>query len=190
MNEEGVLDYLEQGVTETEQKDSELKLLSNMVKRLDEKRKSIALIEHQLSEEKEGERKMSEEEIPNLMLSKNLMSITTEDGFKVTIKEELRASLPKKDEIKRSTALKWILGNGGESIIKERLEVEDPEEVIKAYLREQGVPFRFVRDIHNRTLVSFMKGLLGMTKGSLQTIELSEIPLELNPYSYKKTTIK
>ena len=122
------LGYLEQGDTPAEPQDSELKQLSRMAKVLDEKRKTIALMEQQLKDAKAEERKISEEEIPNLMLSKNLTAITTEDGFKITIKEELKAYLPK-DELKRSTALKWILTNNGEGIIKERIEVEEPDKV-------------------------------------------------------------
>ena len=171
------------------QTDSELKQLSNLAKVLAEKRKAIALIEDQLSKAKEEERKISEEEIPMLMLSKNLTSITTEDGFKITVKDELKAYLPK-DEVKRSVALRWIISNNGEPIIKHRIEVDDPEKQLTDYLKEKMIPFRNIRDIHNRTLVSFIKGLLGMTKGSLQTVELLEIPPELGPYPYKKTTIK
>ena len=169
--------------------DMELKKLSSMVDILAEKRKQISLMEDQLKQAKAEERKIGEEEIPTFMLSKGLTAITTESGFKVSVKEELKAYLPK-EPIKRSVALKWVVANDGEGIIKDKIEVEEPEQSIVTYLNENNIPYRHIRDINNRTLVAYMKGLLGISKGSLQTVELSEIPAELGAYVYNKTTIK
>ncbi len=169
--------------------DNDLKQLSNLVKVLSEKRREVSLLEDQLKQLKGEERKLSEEEIPEFMQTKGLSALTTEDGFKVSIKEDLKAYLPK-DPIKRSTALRWIVGNGGESIIKDKVEIEEPEQLLETFLKENGIPYKHLRDVHNRTLVAYMKGLLGISKGSLQTVEISEIPVELGAYMYKKTTIK
>lgn len=181
------LSFLEK--EEEKSSDVELKKLSDLVDVLSEKRKQISLIEDQLKSAKDEERKLSEEEIPTFMLSKGLTAITTDSGFKVSIKENLKAYLPK-DPIKRSVALKWIITNDGESIIKDKIEIEEPEVVLETYLKDMGIPFRHIRDIHNSTLVAYMKGLLGLSKGSLQTVELSEVPDELGAYIYNKTTIK
>ena len=173
-----------------EQPDSnELSELSKMVELLIEQRRTVSLMEENLKKEKEKERKLSEDDIPSFMSLRGLKSLTTEKGFKVEVKEDLKAYLPKND-VEKSIVLKWIIENGGESIIKDQIIIEEPEEKVKIFLKENGIPFLSLKDIHNRTLVSFLKGLLGLSKGSLQEVEYGDLPEELHPYLYNKTIIK
>ena len=181
------LQFLEQEPEKTE--DKELKEVSSLVARLNERRLQIALLVEQISNIKKEERALSEEEIPNFMKSRGLTSIVTTEGFKVTVKEDLKAYLPK-NPIERNIALRWIAENGGAGIIKEKVQVDDPEQEVVEWLKYNSVPFQYLRDVNNRTMVAFMKSLLGISKGSLQTIEFGDIPPQLKPYVYNKTTIK
>lgn len=174
---------------EATNKNNDLKKLSDLITVLNAKRKEINLIDDQLKILRKEEKVISEVEIPEYMASRNWESITTKEGFKVTVKESLKAYLPK-EPLNRSTALRWIIKNKGASIIKNKLEIEDPEVNVVNFLTVNNVPFKKIQDIHNSTLVSFMKGLLGISKGSLQTVELSEVPEELGAYMFNKTTIK
>ena len=179
------LNYLE----EKDEDIDSLEELAVLVEKLVAKRKNIEFLEEQLTVAKKFERLLSQEEIPSLLLKNNLTSITLESGEQITIIENLRVSLPK-NSLNRSVVLKWLIENGGENMIKKELVIDEPEEHIKQYLKKCGVPFIASQDIHAQTLKAFFKSKLGIAKGSLQEIEISDVPKEANLFVFKETKIK
>ena len=171
-------------------KNTTLLKLSSLCKMLKENRKSINHLEMQLAEAKENERLLSQEEIPMLLLSNGIDSLSLEDGSKVSIQEKLRISLPKKDQMKRSLIMKWIINNGGASIIKRELKIEEPEKGVIDFLKENNVFFEDKKDIHSSTLKAWLSSKLGMSKNSLQEIEIGDVPPEANLFIFKETKIK
>lgn len=182
------LSFLEDTPVQSEEGD--LKLLSEYVSALKEKRQKIDFLEDQLKALKEEERKMSREVIPDFLLSKNLETIGLATGETVQIQKELSVALPKKDILKRKIVLNWIIENGGAGIIKEVLSVEEPETVVFNFLEENGIPFSHDKDIHHSTLKAWFKEQLGMKKGQLQKIEVGDVPTEANLFIYNETKIK
>jgi len=184
----GRFDFLEHVESPTPEND--LKKLSKLSIFLKEKRKIIALLEMQLAEAKENERQLSQEEIPMLLLRNSVTSINLEDGSKVSIQEKIRVSLPKKDFIKRNTVMKWIIENGGANIIKRELKIEEPEKGVIDFLKENNIFFEDKKDIHASTLKAWLSSKLGMSKNSLQEIEVGDVPIEANLFIFKETKIK
>jgi len=163
--------------------------LSHLAQELVTTRKDINLIEESLKLAKELERKLSQEDIPNLLLQRGLMSITLDTGEKIEVAEDVTASLPK-DFIKRKIVLRWLIKNGGGPLIKEELRVEEPEKALMQYLEEMDIPYENIRDVHHSTFKAFFRSKLGITKGSLQEIEVGDVPKEVNLFVFKKTKIK
>ncbi len=166
-----------------------LKEISRAVNALLNVRKDIDQLEEQLKVIKKDEVQLSQEEVPNLLLERGLTSITLESGEKIEISEDLHASLSK-DPTKRKIVLKWLVKNGGAGMIKEELTVEEPEKSLLDYLVEEEIPFAKIFDVHHSSLRAFLKSKLGITKGSLQEIEIGDIPKEANIFVFKKTKIK
>lgn len=167
-----------------------LEELGNKVNALLNKRKEIAFMEEKLEEANKKEKELSEDEIPMLLLSRGLSSIKLKTGEKVEIIEKLAAGIPKKDKLKRAAIFKWLIENKGAYLVKKELIVDEPEDSIINFLREKGIPFSNELNVNTNSFKAFLSDKLGMKKGSLQTLELSEIPKEANPYIYKKTDIK
>jgi len=184
----GRFDFLENIETSTPEDD--LKKLSKLSIFLKEKRKIISQLEMQLAEAKENERQLSQEEIPMLLLKNNITSVNLEDGSEVSIQEKIRVSLPKKDVMKRITIMKWIIENGGANIIKRELKIEEPEKGVIDFLKENNVFFEDKKDIHASTLKAWFSSKLGMSKNSLQEIEIGDVPIEANLFIFKETKIK
>jgi len=169
---------------------NDLELLSAKVILLKEKQTKIKELEADLEQLEQEERILSREDIPEFLLSRRLKAIEMEDGTKIKIEEKISLGLPKKDVVKRKTVFTWLRGNGGDGIIKNELKIVDPEESVKDYLLENKIPFALIDDIHYQTLKSFVSGKLGLKKGTLAEIEVSDVPEELNLFIYKETKVK
>ncbi|MEJ2248063.1 MAG: hypothetical protein P8Y70_00200 [Candidatus Lokiarchaeota archaeon] len=169
---------------------SELQELVVLCDKLRYVEKEIQKYEDYLATLKNRKRKLSSEEIPNFLLTKGISSLTLENGLKISIKEQVYISLPKKDLSKRKSALKWIIEKGGANIIKNEVRIEDPENRVLKLLKDNNVLFNQFQDIHSSTIKAWISRKLGVSKNSIQEIELSEIPNELNVYIDKQTIIK
>jgi hypothetical protein len=168
----------------------DLKTLSTLCDRLKEKRKEIALMELQLKSLKETERKLGQEEIPNLLFSKGISSLSLEDGSTVTVRESVKVSIAKTDKQKRAEAFKWIIENGGAGIIKRELRIEEPEQQTITFLKDNSIAFDDKKDIHHSTLKAWFSSKLGISKNSLQEIEMGDVPSSINLFMYNETKIK
>lgn len=152
-------------------------------------RKDIDFAELQLKGLNEKEEGLSREEIPQLLLERGLTSITMDTGEKVSIDEKIHVTLPK-DPSRRRTVLAWLINQGGEHLIKKELKVEEPERKVVDFLIKNGIPHVTEETIHSASLKAFIQAKLGIAKGSLQEIEVGEVPKEANLFVYNETKIK
>ena len=67
--------------------------------------------------------------------------------------------------------------------------MEEPEKHIIVYLREKAVPFESKLTVNTNSFKAFLSEKLGMKKGSLQTLEIQDVPKEANPFIYKETKL-
>lgn len=182
-------DFLEQDEEFNTEDSPMLKELGLLVEALKDTQEEIADIEEDLKKLKEKERELSREEIPTLLLSNGMKSIELQEGGKLIVNEKLTCALPK-DPVKRKTCLRWIISQNGSGIISNDIIINDPEKSLLEELKKQGIPISKQHNVNAATLKSFVSGLLGIKKGSLPKIELSDIPSELNVFIYKETKIK
>lgn len=104
-----------------------------------------------------------EDTIPNLMSEAGQDDIKTVDGVRVTIKETLRASIPK---AKTAEALAWLIKHGQSAIIKRefglkfgRDEADKADEALNAIVAAGFMPSD-KQSVHSGTLSSTLKELI------------------------------
>jgi len=166
-----------------------LSKLGEKVKELIDKRKAVGFLDIKLKEAKSEEKILSGETIPDLLLGCGLTSLILDTGEKITVNEKLAVTMPKKDIRKRQVVFKWLIEIGGEHLIKKELIVEEAEKHIVDYLREKAVPFENKLNVNTNSLKAFLAEKLGMKKGSLQTLEIQDVPRETSPFIYKETKL-
>ena len=90
--------------------------------KLKQKEDEIAAIEEQLKTKKAEADDISSRVIPELLAEQGLTELKLQDGSKVSVKKEFRATLPK-DDIRREAAYKWLRDQGLGDIIKNNVFV-------------------------------------------------------------------
>lgn len=174
---------------EPEEKATALGQVMAPIQRLIELRKTIAEKEDELSDLNAQERLLSREEIPAILLQHGLSSLDLANGLRVTIKEELDVSLPKNEE-GRKIVLKWLSEKGGADLIKDSLTMTDPDQDIRDILADRGIIFEERKDVNTMSFKAWFRRALGMTKGSIASVAITDVPAEANLFLYKKTEIK
>lgn len=120
----------------------------------------VALAEDALATAKATLRDIAERRLPELMDAAEMAEFTTRDGIKVSVKEVIRASLPKGREM---AAFEWLHTHEHEGLIKNEFKIPlgsgDMElaERLRAALQDLQVEFEQKRTIHPATLASFVR---------------------------------
>ena len=169
---------------------SDLTQLALLCKKLKSQRTIVDNLEAELEEAKKKERVLSQNEIPEFLKTKGVKALSLDDGTNVSIKDSVKTSLPKKDPIKRTAVLKWVIKQGGSNIIKRALIIEEPTKGTIDLLKENNIIFKDSKDIHHSTFRAWVSAKLGMSKNTIQEIELDDIPNELNIFIYQETILK
>jgi len=181
------LDFLEQ----PQALDKEaLATLQDKLSRLRKKRDRIAELEEKLKAIKAEERSLSMEEVPNFLQQFGISGLSLETGERLTIKEDIEINIPKKDPAKRTAVFKWFRAHGGGGLIKDTLVTEDPTVGLLELLEAEEVPYQRTLDMNANRAKAYLRSLLGLTKGSIATIQPNEAPAELNLFIIKQTIIK
>lgn len=180
------LDYLE----EMERKEVNMVEVSDAAYEMAKLEQEIMVAEEKLKLLKKDYDKLSGETIPELILGSGLSECKLKDGRSVTVTKDIRVNLPKTDKDKRKDVLRFITDNGGGSIIKRKLTIEEPEEHVKEYLRKHCIGFSDDMDIHHSTLKAWFKDALGMKKGSIKRFQETDIPGAASLFVFHKTKVK
>lgn len=113
-----------------------------------------------LSQAKEAARILREETIPCAMQELGIESLTLDTGQKLSIKQEVYASIP---ESSRADAYQWLNDNGFGGLIKVEVttmfakgEAEKAAELYEE-LRDKGLQSEFFENVHAQTLKAFLK---------------------------------
>lgn len=152
--------------------------LQRLVAQLGSAEEEIERREAALSEAKQVARELAENSIPELMQSIGLTELTTTEGLRIKLREEIRASFFPKDKAKREPAYEWLRVHHHDGLIKNRVEVifnREQSQLAKDfvdYCDKFGTPLNVSQnmDIHNQTLVAFLKE---------RVREGEEVPLDL-----------
>lgn len=120
----------------------------------------VAEAEEKLAAAKNTLRDISDRQLPNLMDEAQLTEFTTRDGIKVSVKEVIRASLPKGKE---AVAFAWLAAHEHDDLIKREFKVpfdreaEEAASQLRTYLEEAGFSFESKQTIHPQTLAAFVR---------------------------------
>jgi len=90
--------------------------------KLKQKEDEIAALEDQLKSKKAEADDIGSRVIPELLAEQGLTELKLQDGSKVSVRKEFRATLPK-DDIRREAAYKWLRDQGLGDIIKNNVFV-------------------------------------------------------------------
>jgi len=191
MSKEKMENLWEQDQSDTLQEGGgDLAELNKKVKKLEACESRLEKLMEEVDTLKSNIKKISYEEIPDLLAEKGLASLKLSDGTVVEVKKVINAYLPKadRDPEGREKAFQWLRDNGHGDIIKNDITVsfgrgEDNKAVEYASLAQQKgyLPTQKV-DVHNRVLVAALRERL--EKGL-------EMPSELfNMFVGNQTKIK
>ena len=149
---------------------TEMKQLADALKEAEE---ATSKADAKLKEAKERERFIREETIPAAMQEMGLESITLDTGEKLTVKQEVYASIPSAG---KPAAYAWLNDNGYGGLIKVAVELQfakgeqDDAVQLTKELRERGLEVSAFEDVHSATLKAFLKEQISSGKN---------IPLDL-----------
>lgn len=171
MSEQPVYDY---GADAAQPSGGDLAKLSALARQQREAEQAAAAAEEQLKKAQDALRDLSQRTIPDLMKDLGLAEFKTSEGFKVSIKEQLRVSVPKN---RLADAIAWVENNGGEDLVKRAFHIlfgRDEEKWAAKFMRDlaqRKKPLRVERNdwVESATLKAFLNGHL--KKGT-------DVPLE------------
>lgn len=149
----------------------------------------IALEEAQkvLNKAQQDLKEINERRLPEAMEAIGIKEFTTQNGLKITIKDIVRASIPKNHA---HEALEWLRTNGAESLIKNNVVMtfgrgqdEQVEKLVAEMLERFGdQTVAHNEGVHAQTLSKYVRECLEEGK---------EIPLELlGVYQGKQSVVK
>lgn len=124
-----------------------------------------AALDAQLEEKEQAIRRLSEEDIPNLLREAGLSEIKLKDGTKIIVKDDIECSLGSRedDADRRAKALRWLEASELGGIIKTEVAVpfgrDSAEEVkeLRKQLEALGYQAELHEDVHYQTLKSTLK---------------------------------
>jgi len=138
--------------------------LAKMAKSQLEQQQQVARMETALKTAKAVLTVTAEEEIPALMAEVGMKEFTTTDGFKITLKEDIKAKIPK---AKLNAACTWIERRGEGEIIKRLFVIGfgtgDGKWANKferdLARRKKPLKVERTKGIHNQTLLAYLRSL-------------------------------
>jgi hypothetical protein len=160
------------------------RVLHDLVERQVNAEAAVLTCEEELKRAKEVLRQIAEVQLPAHLDQMKLQEFTLQNGLKVEVGENIRASIPKD---KKAEAIKWLIDNGHGGLVKTSVAVGfGAGEVDKAMeLQTELLKLGFVPEsdtgVHASTLGAFVRGALE---------EGQDIPLDLlGVYRQRVTTV-
>lgn len=143
---------------------AELDRLTLAAERATEARKKA---EDTLQKCKQLEDRLLQKDIPELLVKMRLGECTTASGIEVTVKRDIKASLPGHERIEaRMAALRWLIDQGHGGVIKNNVTValdrgaDDRADALVVELRSKGYDVEAKKDVHAQTLGALVRELM------------------------------
>ena len=153
------------------QSEDGLAQLSRLAEEQLERQKAVAAAEAELEKRKDELRETAEVAIPELMEELGIETFTTSNGLKVSVKEDIRASILAAN---KAQAFQWLRDNGHSAIIKRIVKVQfgmgEDDQAEQAIEALGDLPVEDESNVHWQTLCRFAREMLS---------EGQEIPEEL-----------
>jgi hypothetical protein len=183
----GAFDYMDAG--EPVVGATALSEVMSAVTLLRDQRAEIERLEELLSDAKKVEERLSMEVVPQMLDNHGVSEITLDNGVSVSVKEDVRASIPK-DVTRKANALAWLSSLGAGSLIHDVLTIEDPTEDLVSFIDEHGLGYERSRDVNAASLAAWFREKFGIKKGTVASMEVADVSPDVSCFRYRKTTIK
>lgn len=163
--------------------------LGDLTQQLVELRRKITQKELELASLNLQETKLSKEIFPQYLAKYGFKDLSLLDGRKITIKKDIFARIPK-EPAKRREALAWLKEHGGGELIKSALVVDDPSPDLIEKVQEMGLFYSQNEDVVTNSLLAFLREVLGLKKGAMAKLTVSDLSPALGAYINYSTEIK
>ena len=140
--------------------DSQLKTISTLAEQQLAAELNVEQCTAELTTAKNALNHIRENLLPDAMQAVGMKEFVLESGAKVTIKDEVYASIT---EANRPSALQWLRAHNHGAIIKNNVTVpytaadKDFERELKVFLEERDIQYDKKMSVHSRTLQSWVK---------------------------------
>lgn len=177
--------FLEDSVSVPSVTDTELTEISRLAEEQLRLEALVTQLEANLAEQKETLRHVSEFLLPEAMAAVGMSEFKLKNGFKITVKDDVAASIKKEFT---GCAVDWLDSNGFGDIVKDQIQINlargqlDAAEAIMEYCRMQGHTAEEKFSVHPQTLKAFVKEQMA------HGVEFPEQYFSI--YSYRKAAIK
>jgi len=160
--------------------DKDLREVANMAEELERVTKEREQKEAELKQVQEQERQLAERDIPEKLEEIGMEEFTLSDGTKISVKEDVKMSIPKNPQ-KRGETFKFLRNHGLGSLIKEEVTTTENPEEAQRVLREAGIEPKVEENAHTGAVKSALKEL---------EAEGQDIPWqEIGGYKFKQAKI-
>lgn len=165
--------------------DDKLKAVSDLANRQLQLEREISEAEGVLDQLNKRLRNIKTVEIPTAMDEAGVQEFVTSDGYKITLKDKLKASVLKDN---KPRAFQYMREIGFGSLVKNQIVVQfgmkqdDKATALMKELESKGLPVTQKQDVHAATMTKFVK----------ERMEAGEsLPAELfNIFQYRESVIK
>lgn len=140
--------------------ESNLEFLAETAKKLNDLKSELKRLEEEAKDVKRHIKTITEEVIPNYMRELGLSEVKLENGAKVTVKDQVFASIPKPVQ---DAALQWLDDNGHGSLIKNEIKLnfakgeDERAQTLRKILEDAGYEFNHTANVHWQTLRAFCR---------------------------------
>lgn len=141
----------------------QLQDLTKLTKKYLERKAKVEELESQLKEAKAAFAKVELEELPNAMEAAGVDSITTDEGIKVAVKDDLTMSIAKKN---KPAAFAWLRANKLGELIKNTITVALPKgtdkkaDALEKTIQENGFTPERGEDVNTTSVKAAIKKLI------------------------------
>jgi hypothetical protein len=174
------LDYLSEGANQVTALDE----IMEQVQNLERLSAEVENMETRLDELKQQKKRLEEETIPFYMASHGLEELKLSNGKRLSVKEDVYCRLPE-DPFKREEVLQWLIANGGGDKITDTAIVEEVTPEVIEVLSTFGLPWSRKRGVNTNSLTAWVREAIGLKKGALARLELSDFPPAMGAYMRK-----
>jgi len=140
--------------------ESNLEFLAKQATRLAELNNEMERIKTAEKQVQMEIKRITEEVIPNYMRELGLSEIKLANGAKVSVKDQIFASIKKENQ---HLAFKWLRDNGHDSLIKNEFKInfgkgeDERASTLKKILEDAGYDFKEKEEVHWQTLRAFVR---------------------------------
>ena len=142
--------------------EEELSNISTWAEKALELTAEIAEVEAYLAQLEKKLARIEEVELPEALMTANMLEFTMLNGGKISIKDVLQGGLSKEPDVREYT-MQWVIDNDGEDIIKDHFEIDyvkgdyDSAIALRKILNENKIHFDEFESIHGMTLQAFLR---------------------------------